>query len=169
MNLLDLQCFAKLPISMKNLTIFITLLAICSLCISCAKYSIDDAQEHFITNVQYMSEREALSREIDYYKPPQITVSRKIKDLTGKDAIHECNIMLKENSETDEAMRKGQIQFGRVWYVDKEKEYALDHPNDIVGAKFYFEGIFTHFANGYGLRKAEVICINGSWYVKQIY
>ena len=50
-----------------------------------------------------------------------------------------------------------------------EKEYALDHPNDIVGVKYYFEGIFTHYNNGYGTRKAEVICINGSWFVKQIY
>jgi hypothetical protein len=56
-----------------------------------------------------------------------------------------------------------------AWYVDDEKEYALDHPNEIVGVKYYFEGIFTHYNNGYGTRKAEVICINGSWFVKQIY
>ncbi len=57
--------------------------------VSCDKYSIEEAQVHFIENVQYMTEREALSHEIDYYKPPQITVARKVQDLSGKDAIHE--------------------------------------------------------------------------------
>ena len=140
-----------------------------SLCISCDKYPIEEAQECFIENVQYMTEREALSHEIDYYKPPQITIARKVQDLSGRDAIHECNIMLRENEEKREALQSGRIQFGRIWYVDDEKEYALDHPNDIVGVKYYFEGIFTHYNNGYGSRKAEVICINGSWFVKQIY
>lgn len=61
-----------------------------------------------------MTEREALSHEIDYYKPLQITIARKVQNLFGKDAIHECNIMLRENEEEREALQSGRIQFGRM-------------------------------------------------------
>ncbi len=43
--------------------------------------------------------------------------------------------MLRENEEEREALRSGRIQFGRVWYVDDKKEYALYHPNDIDWCK----------------------------------
>lgn len=133
------------------------------------KGSLREAQEHFIEAVQYMSKRDALSHEISYYKDPQITVARKVSDLTGKDAIHECNLMLKENEQVRREMDAGRRQFGRVWYVDDVKEYALDHPDKIVGAKYYFEGMFTHYDNGYGKKKAYVLCINGRWFVQEDY
>ena len=131
--------------------------------------SLREAQEHFIESVQYMSERDALSREISYYKDPQINVARKVTDLTGKEAIHECNLMLKENEQVRREIETGQRQFGRMWYVDDVKEYALDHPNKIIGAKYYFEGVFTHYGNGYGKKKAYVLCINGRWFVQEDY
>ena len=59
------------------------------------KGSLKEAQVHFIESVQYMSKREALSKEINYYKDPQITVARKVSDLTGKDVIHECNYVFR--------------------------------------------------------------------------
>ena len=130
---------------------------------------IDSAEKVFIENVQTMTERDALSNEINYYRPPQIIVKRKVKEMTGRDAIHECNIMLKENEKVREEMEAGLRQFGRYWDVYEPKEYAISHPDDIVGAVYYFEGSFTHYANGYHTKKANVLCINGRWYVKQIW
>ena len=70
---------------------------IMSLCITACGFgnkpklgNLEEAQDIFISNVQTMSERDALSNEIDYYRPPRIFVKRKIKELTGRDAIHEC-------------------------------------------------------------------------------
>ena len=105
--------------------------------------TIESAQQQFISEVQYMTEREALANEISYYKKPQITVKR--------------------------ALRNGQVSVIRTWKFYSEKEYAVDHPNDIVGAEYYFEGIFTHYNHGYERRKAKVLCINGKWFVIQRY
>ena len=149
---------------------------IMSLCITACGFgnksklgSIEEAQDIFINNVQTMSERDALSNEIDYYSPPRIIVKRKIKELTGRDAIHECNIMIKENEEVRKEMESGKRQFGYYWDVYEVKEYAISQPDEIVGAVYYFEGEFTHYANGYHTKKANVLCINGHWYVKQVW
>ena len=131
--------------------------------------TIEDAQQQFINEVQYMTEREALSKEISYYRDPQITTKRKVRDLTGKDAIHECNLLERENEENNNALRSGQAFVVRTWNFYSEKQYALDHPDDIVGAEYYFEGTFTHYNNGYDTRKAKVLCINGKWFVIQRY
>ena len=158
---------------MKSARLFSSLLVCCLLFLSCTssaqskKGSLKEAQSHFIDAVQYMSERDALSHEISYYKDPQITVARKVSDLTGKDAIHECNLMLKENQQVERDMDAGRMQYGRIWYVDDVKQYALDHPDKIVGAKYYFEGLFTHYDNGYGKKKGYVLCMNGRWFVQE--
>ena len=131
--------------------------------------TIESAQQQFINEVQYMTEREALSNEISYYKKPRITVKRKVRDLTGKAAIHECNLLQKDNEEKERALRSGRASVIRTWNYYAEKQYALDHPSDIVGAEYYFEGIFTHYNNGYDTRKAKVLCINGKWFVIQRY
>ena len=131
--------------------------------------TIEEAQQQFINEVQYMTEKEALANEINYYKEPQMTVYRKVRDLTGKDAIHECNLLEKENAEKESALRNGQVSVIRTWNCYQEKQYAVDHPNDIVGAEYYFEGTFTHYNNGYDTRKAKVLCINGKWFVIQKY
>ena len=131
--------------------------------------TIEEAQQQFINEVQYMTEKDALANEINYYKEPQITVYRKVRDLTGKDAIHECNLLEKENAEKESALRNGQVSVIRTWNCYQEKQYAADHPDDIIGAEYYFEGIFTHYNNGYDTRKAKVLCINGKWFVIQRY
>ena len=131
--------------------------------------SLKEAEQHFIDKVQYMTEREAMAHEISYYKAPDIKVKRKVRDLTGKDAVHECNLLLEENRKESEAAKTRPIKIAHVWFCDKEKNYALDHINDIVGAEYYFEGVFTHWNNGYETRRAKVLCINGSWYVIQQY
>lgn len=131
--------------------------------------TIEEAQQQFINEVQYMTEKDALANEINYYKEPQIAVYRKVRDLTGKDAIHECNLLEKENAEKESALRNGQVSVIRTWNCYQEKQYAVDHPDDIIGAEYYFEGIFTHYNNGYDTRKAKVLCINGKWFVIQRY
>ena len=132
--------------------------------------TIEDAQQRFIKEAQYMSEKEALANEISYYKKPRITVKKKVRELTGKAAIHECNLLLKENQKTSEAVQEGRISIGRVWLdVDKVKNYAVNHPNGIVGAEYYFEGVFTHYNRGYSTERAKVLCLNGNWYIVRIY
>lgn len=148
---------------------FVSMLCACDFMNNSKTGSIEDAQQQFISEVQYMTEKDALANEINYYKEPQITVYRKVRDLTGKDAIHECNLLEKENIEKENALRNGQVSVIRTWNCFQEKQYAVDHPDDIVGAEYYFEGIFTHYNNGYDTRKAKVLCINGKWFVIKKY
>ena len=132
--------------------------------------TIEDAQQRFIKEVQYMTEKEALANEISYYRSPRITVKKKVRELTGKAVIHECNLLLKENQENNEALLNGRISIGRQWLnVDKVKDYAIEHPNDIVGAEYYFEGVFTHYNHGYSTERAKVLCLNGRWYILRKY
>jgi len=101
------------------------------------KYQIDKymefAEQKFIEKASYITERQALSSEIDYYKPPYIKVRKHVRDLTGKDIIHICNIIEKENMERIFPTRS----------VGSLKEYALDNPNKIIAHEFYFSGTFT--------------------------
>ena len=46
-----------------------------------------------------MTEKEALSNEIDYYKDPKVTYRNHIRSLTGKDLIHICNKIIKWNND----------------------------------------------------------------------
>jgi len=135
------------------------------------KRGIDVAQKAFIREVQYMTEEDALSKEIGYYKDPEITVKYKVRDLTGKDVIHECNLMLKENEKEEEDLRTGRTWIIKTWNVEDAKYYAIKHPDKICGAEFYFEGVFTHYGNGYGTRKARVLLMytedEDKWYVLQ--
>ena len=106
------------------------------------KYQIDKymefAEQIFIEKAP-ITEREALSEEIDYYKPPYIKVRKHVRDLTGKDIIHICNIIEKENMEDIKLLRI----FPTRRLVGSLKEYALDNPNKIIAHEFYFSGTFT--------------------------
>ena len=51
-------------------------------CTSSIDKQMDFAETKFIEEVAYMDEKEALSKEIDYYKAPQITVRKHIRTLT---------------------------------------------------------------------------------------
>lgn len=99
---------------------------------------IEYAEQKFIEKASYMTEREALSHEIDYYKPPYVKERTHVRDLTGKDIIHICNIIQKENIEDIELLRIFPTR-----HVDSLKEYALDNPNKIIAHEFYFSGTFT--------------------------
>lgn len=78
---------------MKNflfLSLFGLLMTLCS-CdyIGNKAPSIDTAEAQFISEAQILSEQDALSKEISWYKTPQITERTVSRNLTGKDVIHE--------------------------------------------------------------------------------
>lgn len=110
------------------------------------KYQMDKyieyAEEKFIEKAP-ITEREALSGEIDYYKTPYIKVRKHVRDLTGKDIIHICNIIEKENEEKMERLRRGETSVVSIAFVNDIKGYALDNPNKIIAHEFYFSGTFT--------------------------
>lgn len=101
---------------------------------------IEYAEQKFIEKASFFTERDALSHEIDYYKPPYIKTRQHVRDLTGKDIIHICNIIQTENREDPERI----LYTGTyVETIDNIKEYALDNPNKIIAHEFYFSGTFT--------------------------
>lgn len=146
---------------MKTVSLF-TFLSIMTLCIgfhSCTS-SIDKQMEFaktkFVEEMAYMDEQEALSKEIDYYKAPQITTRKHTRALTGRDLIHECNKVIKKNEER----RKSKALVIRTINVSDIKQYAMEHSDDIVANEFEFSGTFTHFGpDKYGQRTAIVIAI----------
>lgn len=163
-------------------SIIIIAVFIAMLLVSCGDFTneskkFQEAKEQFVNNVQYMTKEEALSKEIDYYKDPEITVGYKVKDLSGKDVIHECNLLLKENEEAYEDLQTGKRWVARTWNVGEAKDYAIKHPDDICGEEYYFEGVFTHYGNGFGTRKARVLLMKSikrknkkdNWYVIEQY
>ena len=69
------------------------LVPLCTGFSSCTKpisQQMDLAEAQFIKELSYMTEKEALSNEIDYYKAPEITYKEHTRSLTGKDLIQEC-------------------------------------------------------------------------------
>ena len=154
-----------------RLSIYVFIMALCMILYSCTSSidkQMDFAETKFIEEVAYMDEKEALSKEIDYYKAPQITVRKHIRTLTGKDLIHECNKVIKENEER----RRSKALIIRTVNVSDIKQYALEHPEDIVANEFEFSGTFTHFGQDkYGQRTAIVIVIPKleRYILKQIY
>ena len=64
--------------------------------------------------------------------------------------------MIKENEER----RRSKALIIRTVNVSDIKQYALEHPEDIVANEFEFSGTFTHFGQDkYGQRTAIVIVI----------
>lgn len=118
---------------------------------------MDKAESIFIDKVQYMTKKEALSKEINYYKEPEITTRSHKRSLTGKDLIHECNRVMDEDNGKDYTL--GPTTFKIIRPVVDIKDYAIEHPNDVIAEEFYFEGTFTHYNNGYETRKANVIYV----------
>lgn len=131
--------------------------------ISCS--SIDSqmksAEKVFIKNASYMTERDALSEEIDYYKKPEITLKRHTRSLTGKDLIRECNLVEKDNQKSINAIKNNERMYGITRDVSDIKSFALDNPNKIVANEFEFSGIFTHYGDDkYGKKSSRVILIS---------
>lgn len=110
--------------------------------------SLDEAEQVFIKETQIMSREEALSKEIDYYQEPRITERTFSRKLTGKDVIHEMNILLKENEET--MSRPADFMGMRfTWsteWIAKAKDYAVQHPDEYIAAEYYFTGVFTNYS-----------------------
>lgn len=103
------------------------------------------ALDYFIEESQYMTEREALSKEINYYKQPNIVRQEYIGTISGKSLIHIANEINKED--------QNQIGFGPsnikiIHKVDDIKEVGLNHPNEQVAKVYVFGGDFVHFRNG---------------------
>lgn len=107
---------------------------------------IEYAERKFIEKASIMTEREAMSKEIDYYKPPYIKIRKHVRDLTGKEIIHICNKIEKENEEAHEQLRRKETWVIYTQFVNDIKEYALDNPNKIIAHEFYFSGTFTTYS-----------------------
>lgn len=129
-----------------QIAIFSILILLCSCDFITDKTpSLDTAEAQFISETQIMSEQDALSKEISWYKAPQITERTLSRKLTGKDVIHEMNILLKEN---EEAKPDGIFGWTFKWngeWIFKAKDYAVQHPDEIIGAEYYFTGVFTNY------------------------
>ncbi len=108
--------------------------------------SLDEAEARFISETQIMSEQEALSKEISWYKTPQITERILSRKLSGKDVIHEMNLLLKKN---ENAKPDGIFGWTFTWngeWIAKAKDYAVQHPDEIIAVEYYFTGIFTNYS-----------------------
>ena len=108
--------------------------------------SLDEAEAKFISDTQIMSEQDALSNEISWYKAPQITERTLSRKLTGKDVIHEMNILLREN---EGAKPDGIFGWTCTWneeWIAKAKDYAVQHPDEVIAAEYYFTGVFTNYS-----------------------
>lgn len=131
---------------MKNrylISVFFLTCLISILITSCTE-SIDKQMRatelEFIKNRTIMTKKDALSKEIDYYKDPEITNRRHTRSLTGKELIHECNKIMKEDEEHIE--RDG---YGIKRKAYDIKEYAIQNPDQIIANEFVFSGVFTHY------------------------
>ncbi len=135
---------------MKNflfLSLFILLMSLCS-CdyIGDKSPSLNTAEAQFISEAQIMSEQDALSKEISWYKAPLITEREVSRNLTGKDVIHEMNILLKEN---ENARPDGIFGWTFTWngeWIAKAKDYAVQHPDEVIATEYYFTGVFTNYS-----------------------
>lgn len=132
------------------------------LCFSCSLVSspnndgdFEDAKEFFIKVSQIMSEQEALAKEINYYRPPQIIRAEYIGSLTGKNLIHIANQIEKENQRRREAIEQGLLSIAITPDVGDVKEVGINNPDKEVAKLYLFGGDFVHYSNGitreYGL------------------
>ena len=156
--------------NMKNLICTLLILILFVACMPSIDTQMDKAETIFIEEVQYMTKEDALSKEISYYKEPEITTRIHKRSLTGKDLIHECNRVIEED-DNKEYTHFGPTTFKSVRRVGDIKDFAIKHPDDIVAEEFYFMGTFTHYNNGYDSRKATVIYVQelDRYIIDQIY
>lgn len=121
------------------------------------------AKQAFIEECSYMSERDALSDEISWYKEPQITDYSYYGELTGKDIIKICNMIIAENKQKEEDLRSHRTWFIHTYNVGDIKDYALNHPNDVIASKYHLAANFTTYSqsNPYSSKSNDVIVISG--------
>lgn len=92
-----------------------------------------------------MSERDALSREISYYRAPSLIRSELLGYLDGKNLIHIANSIQKEDSEAPMTSFMGSSPMKIIHNVDDVKTYGLDHPNDVKAELYVFGGDFVNY------------------------
>lgn len=135
---------------MKNILYLSFIFLLISLC-SCNNIgdkapSLATAEAQFISEAQIMSEQVALSKEISWYKTPQITECTVSRNLTGKDVIHEMNLLLKENENASPDVIFGWTFTWNGEWIAKAKDYAVQHPDEIIATEYYFTGVFTNYS-----------------------
>lgn len=110
--------------------------------------NLSKVQSWFIQENQIMTERDALSKEIDYYRPPQIVRSEQIGWLSGKNLIHIANAIEKEDNEKPMTSFMGSSPMKYVRNVQDIKEYGLNHPDEYSSELYVFAADFVHFNRG---------------------
>lgn len=121
------------------------------------------AKQAFLEERSYMSERDALSREISWYNKPQITDYSYLGEMTGKDIISICNKIIAENQEKEEDLRAHRTWVIHTYNVGDIKEYALNHPDEYIASKYHLAANFTTYSqtNPYSSQSNDVIVIRG--------
>lgn len=115
---------------------------------SLSSKNLSKVQSWFIQENQIMTERDALSKEIDYYRPPQIVRSEQIGWLSGKNLIHIANAIEKEDNEKPMTSFMGSSPMKFVRNVQDIKEYGLNHPDEYSSELYVFAADFVHFNRG---------------------
>ncbi len=110
--------------------------------------NLSKVQSWFIEENQIMTERDALSREIDYYRPPKVVRSEMLGWLDGKGLIHIANAIQKEDDEKPMTSFMGSSPMKFVRNVQDIKEYGLNHPNDYKAELYVFGADFVHYSRG---------------------
>lgn len=115
---------------------------------SLSSKNLSKVQSWFIQENQIMTERDALSKEISYYRPPQIVRSEQIGWLSGKNLIHIANAIEKEDNEKPMTSFMGSSPMKYVRNVQDIKEYGLNHPDEYSAELYVFAADFVHFNRG---------------------
>lgn len=134
---------------------------ICVLLIGCGQISngqsstssptsknLSKVQSWFIQENLIMTERDALSREIDYYRPPKIVRSEMLGWIDGKCLIHIANSIKNEDDEKPMTSFMGSSPMKIIRNVQDIKDYGLNHPNDYIAELYVFGGDFVHYSRG---------------------
>ena len=144
------------------------------LCLFACLYSCDshpteqEVIDLFIQENQYMSSREALQKEVEWFVEPNIQCNKE-KILTGKGLIHLANALdrylreeQKREPEYRERFRKLGIPYISrvVYYPTREmREVGADYPDKNVAVLWRLSGRFTTYSvdNKYVEKKGYVL------------
>lgn len=121
------------------------------------------AMQAFLEERSYMTERDALSKEIGWYKEPQVTDYSYYGDMTGRDIISICNKINAENERELAELRAGRTWCAYSHNVGDIKEYALNHPDECIASKYHLAATFTTYSkeNPYSNQSNDVIVVKG--------
>ncbi len=133
------------------------------LCLFACLYSCDshpteqEVKDLFILKNQYMSSREALQKEIEWFIEPKIQCNK--KNLTGRDLIHLANVLdryLENERRKEPEYRERFKALGMpyiksvVYYPIREmRELGADHPDKNVAVLWRLSGRFTTYSKNH--------------------